>query len=41
MLSRTKVREMLRRVELRPPEDSRREAAAILLPLTTPAQYRI
>ena len=29
------------RVELPPPEDSRRAVAAILLPWATPAQYRI
>jgi ATP sulfurylase len=36
-----RVREMLRRVELPSPEDSRRKVAAVLLPWATPAQYMI
>ena len=40
-LSGTRVREMLQRIVLPPPEDSRREVAAILLQGATPAQYQI
>ena len=38
--SGTRVRERLERVEVPPPEDSRRQVAAILLQWATPAQSR-
>jgi len=40
-LSGTRVREMLQRIELPPPEYSRREVAEILLQWANTDQYRI
>ncbi len=37
----TRVREMVQRIEMPRPEDSRRAVAALLLRWATPAQYRI